>query len=189
MGKAALKIAEAANYTSAGTVEFIGDPNNIDRTQLQVGDNLEITGFEGRDVVVQLASKSCELDGDSDGRQLVVRFTIDERARDALTVEQIRDRNRAALPDPARRPGSPNRQSRNVRDEGYTWDEESPCGELERIAVNGASGLWTTRIVPVAEFGTLASIIFTCDHPVAFGVFANTSITPNVLRQIGRAHV
>lgn len=185
-GRAACKtyLAIHGEASCTGSVEFIGDPNNIDRTKLGVGDNLRVTGLEGRPVVVQFASKSCELDGDGDGKQLIVRFDFDERARDALTLEQILQRNRDAMPDPARRPGNPNRQSRNVQDEGYSWDEESPCGELERVAVNGASGLWTVRTIPVAEFGSLASIILESDHPFAMAIFANTRITPNVLRSL-----
>lgn len=185
-GRTACKTYLAIHGEAAvtGTVEFIGDPNNVARTTLQVGDNLEITGCEGRDVVVQFASKVCEFDGDGDGRQLIVRFRFDERARDALTLEQIMQRNRDALPDPARRPGNPNRASRNVRDEGYAWDEESPCGELERVAVNGVTGLWTVRTIPVAEFGTLASIILESDYPFAMAIFANTRITPAVLRSL-----
>lgn len=170
--------------SATGSVAFIGDPNGVSKTALDIGDNLRVTGLEGESTVVQLASKTCELDGDDDGRQLVVSFTFDERARDALTIDQILERNRASQPDPARRPGNPNRLSRSVRDEGYSWDIESPCGHADRIAVNGSTGLWTRRLMPVGEFGTIAAITISADRPFSFFLAANLGKTPNQARAL-----
>jgi hypothetical protein len=173
--------------SATGSVTFIGDPNNIDRTRLNIGDNLAIPGYPRSptdptgDRVVQFSRKSVEMDGDADGRFYVVTFQIDERARDALTVDQLMERNRAALPDPARRPGTPNRSTRMVRDEGTPWDDESPCGVLRRTAVNGSSGLWSVITVPFAEVGQLAGVMLTCTRPFALAIFASLRITENKL--------
>lgn len=165
---------------ATGSVVFNTDPNDVDRTTLTHGDNLEVRGFEGRDLVVQSASKSIEMDAGN--KQYVASFRVDERARDALTVEQLLQRNRDARPDPARRPGNPNRSTRNVRDEGFTWDDDSPCGILTRTAVNGDVGLWTKRVIPFAEIGQLAGIKLRCTVPFYMGLFASLRITENIMR-------
>lgn len=166
---------------TTGQLTFIGCPNDIDRTRLTHGDNFLVTGYEGEDITVQLSRKTVEMDGDADGRQYVVSFDASTRALDALTVDQLIERNRAALPDPSRRPGNPNRSTRNVRDEGFSWDDDSPCGVVPRTAVNGATGLWSVITVPLAEIGQLAAIVLNSTQPFAFAIFASLRITENKL--------
>ena len=166
-----------------GTFTFVGCPDNIDRTQLEVGMNIEDRGYEGEDVVVQIASMTVEL-GDGTPGGFVVTCRVDNGRRDALTVEQLLSRDRDALPDPARRPGNPNRSSRQVKDEGFTWDDESPCGVLSRMAINGERRLWSAKTIPFAEVGQLAGIVLTGTFPWAMALFASLRITPNILKSI-----
>lgn len=182
-------LAVHAEPSATGTVEFIGCPNEMDRTRLDIGHNLAQPGFDGETLVVQLASKRVQMDGDSDGRQYVATFTVDERARDALTVDQILERDRAALPDPARRPGNPNRLSRNVRDQAFEWDDESPCGVLPKTAMNGSTGLWTRKVVPFSTVGQLSGIDLRSTVPFAHAIFASLRMTPNKMRAlVGNPH-
>jgi hypothetical protein len=162
-----------------GTMTFYGCPDDVDRTRLRVGDNIECRGCEGETVVVQIGSMSTELDGPGG---FVVSARVDNGRRDALTIKQLLSRDRDALADPARRPGNPNRSSRNVKDEGFVWDAESPCGVLPRMAVNGQTGLWSKKTIPFAEVGQLAGIVLEGTVPWAFAVFASLRMTPNILR-------
>ncbi len=162
-----------------GTITFVGSPDNVDVTRLRVGDNVETRGFEGEDVVTQIGSMTTELDVPGGFR---VTARVDEGRRDALTIEQLLSRDRDALPDPARRPGNPNRSSRQVTDDGFVWDAESPCGVLTRMAINGEHRLWSAKTIPFAEIGQLAGIVLQGTFPWAMVLFASLRITPNILR-------
>lgn len=165
-----------------GTARFRGCLDNLARTDLDVGDNFQVRGFEGANRVVQVGRLSVDLDA-SEGAY-VVSVDADEQARDALTIDQILQRNRDALPDPARRPGSPNRSSRNVADEGFSWDIDSPCGKLVRTPVNGDTGLWTRKVIPFAEIGQLAGIRLHSTVPFAMMIMASLRFTENMARSI-----
>jgi hypothetical protein len=158
-----------------GTARFRGCLDDLARTDLDVGDNIEVRGFDGADVVLQVGRLSVDLDGREGS--YVVSVDADERARDALTIDQILQRNRDALPDPARRPGNPNRTSRLVRDEGFSWDFDSPCGRLPKTAVNGSTGLWSRRVIPFAEIGQLSGIRLHSTVPFAMMVMASLRFT------------
>lgn len=183
-GRKAARTYLSVHYTAkaVGSLSFRGCPDDLARTDLDVGTNVRIRGFEGSDVVVQLGRISVDLDS-SEGAY-VVTADVDAGARDALSIDQILQRNRDALADRARRPGNPNRSSRNVRDEGFSWDDESPCGVLERTAVNGTNGLWSAVTIPFAEVGQLAGLRLSMTNPVAMAVVASLRLTENKMAQL-----
>lgn len=167
-----------------GTITWTFDPNETNRTRLSHLSNVKVLGYQGTDRVLQVASKTVELEAGDAGPVYVVTTRVDERARDAMAVEDLLEQRRSALPDPSRRPGNPTKSSRQVSDQRIPWDSESPCGVLRRTAVNGASGLWTVVTIPFAEVGKIASIRLKSDRPFAFAIFASLRITENKLASI-----
>ena len=166
---------------AAGTIRWENCPNEVARTQLTHLRNVEVRGHFGADRVVQIVHKSVELDAGSDDspRQYVITTRVDERARDAMAVEDIFEQRRSATPDPARRPSNPNRSSRAVDDQRIPWDSESICGVLPRTAINGAAGLPSSIWLPFAEVGKLAEIELFCTQPFALLMVASLRLTEN----------
>ena len=166
-----------------GSIQYRGCLDDLARTDIDVGQNHKVLGFEGRDVVLQVGRVTVDLDvGTSEtGGSYVVTVDVDERARDALTIDQILERNREALPDPARRPGNPALLSRQVKDRGFSWDADSPCGILPRTAVNGAVGLWSRAFVPFSEVGRLSGIRLNSEMPFALAITASLRLTENMM--------
>jgi len=169
---------------ASGQIVWTFDPNETDRTHLSHLTNIKVKGFEGTDRVVQVSSKSVELEAGEDGPVYVVTTRVDERARDAMAVEDLLEQRRSAQPDPSRNPATRNKASRQVSDQRTPWDSESPCGVLRRTAVNGASGLWTVVTVPMAEVGKLAGIRLRSDRPFYFAILASLRITENKMAAI-----
>jgi hypothetical protein len=178
-----------------GTAQWVFDPNEIDRTQLTHLSNVEILGHEGEDRTLMVVRRVVELNDidESTGRVVesgqgrpvyVVTTTLDQRARDAMAVEDLLEQRRSAEADPSRRPGSPTRASRQVADQRTPWDSESPCGVLRRTAVNGSNGLWSIVTLPFAEVGKLAGINLQSTQPFALAIFASLRITENRLKAI-----
>jgi hypothetical protein len=167
-----------------GQIVWVTDPRETDRTRLSHLSNVKVTGFEGRDVVVQVSEKSVVLDTERDeGPVYVVTTRVDERARDAMVVEDLLHQRREAKADPSRRPGVTNRASRQVADQRTPWDSESPCGKLRRTFV--PSGEWRIRHIPFAEVGKLASISIDSTLPFSFAIFASLRITEEHLNAKG----
>jgi hypothetical protein len=159
-----------------GQIVWTTDPRETDRTRLSHLSNVKVTGFEGGDRVVQVSAKTVELDtGRDEGPVYVVTTRVDERARDAMVVEDLLNQRREAKADPSRRPGVTNRASRQVADQRTPWDSESPCGKLRRTFV--PSGEWRIRHIPFAEVGKLASISIDSTLPFSFAIFASLRIT------------
>jgi hypothetical protein len=109
---------------------------------------------------------------------------VDQRARDAMEVEDLLAQRRSAEADPSRRPGNPPKSSRQVADQRTPWDSESPCGVLRRTAVNGSNGLPSVITVPFAEVGKLARIELHSTQPFAFLICASLRITENIAQSI-----
>jgi hypothetical protein len=159
-----------------GQIVWVTDPRETDRTRLSHLSNVKVTGFEGGDRVVQVSEKSVVLDmGRDEGPVYVVTTRVDERARDAMVVEDLLNQRREAKADPSRRPGVTNRASRQVADQRTPWDSESPCGKLRRTFV--PDGEWRIRHIPFAEVGKLASISIDSTLPFSFAIFASLRIT------------
>jgi hypothetical protein len=167
-----------------GTAQWVFDPNEIDRTQLTHLSNVKILGHEGEDRTLMVVRKTVELEKGESGPVYVVTTTLDQRARDAMAVEDLLEQRRSAEADPSRRPGNPPKSSRQVADQRTPWDSESPCGVLRRTAVNGSNGLPSVITIPFAEVGKLARIELTSTQPFAFMLCASLRITENIAQAI-----
>lgn len=148
-----------------GRITVETDPREGWRGDIQAGDKLTLIGYQGRDLVLHVSDVEVSLDG-----SVPVSLTVDERSRDAMTVAQIRDRNKEARRDPALRPGNPNRRSRLEQDQIVPFDAESKAGRIPATSVQG--GQWNVITVPFATAGRIAKVHFDTGSPMAAGLFA-----------------
>lgn len=168
-----------------GTIELAADPRETSKWEIDPGANILLEGVDGLDVIVQAVTVAASPQ-DGAGR---VRVTVDERARDALTLAGIMARDRGALVDPAARARGVNRgnRSNSTGDQLPEVDIDSPCGRIPRHALNG--GLWTVTPTPwQGGASRIALIQATTDGPAAeflFGVFTEP-ITSNSCRALVR---
>jgi peptidoglycan hydrolase-like protein with peptidoglycan-binding domain len=142
-----------------GTVKLMTCPWEGSRWEIDAGDNVLLKGWRGEDVLARVTAL------DADPESLTVTLTIDSEFRDAMAVVQILERNRESKPDPARRPGNPNRRSRMDQDQVTPFEGESPAGRLPRLPLY--EGLWTVWPVPVSEVGLIAKLRIVTSGPVS----------------------
>jgi len=112
-----------------------------------------------------------------------VTLTVDEHARDLMTLQSIYMRNQAAN-DPSLRPQPYHMGSVQVQDFKPIWDCESGAGIIPRTGLQ--AGLWHIIRFPAAGWGTVVGATFSTDDPAQFsiGVF-DREITANWLQGIG----
>lgn len=133
-----------------GRIVLRSDPREMSRFLIRPGRKLRLVGFEQADRVLHITAV------DVDWQSLSVTLEVDEKSRDAMTVAQIRERDKEARRDPARRPGNVNRRSRLDVDQVVPFDGESGAGRVPKFATYG--GLWSVIRVPVSETGRVAMI-------------------------------
>jgi hypothetical protein len=156
-----------------GTVKLTTCPWEGSRWEMDAGDNVLIKGWRGEDVLCRITAL------EADPELLTVTLTVDSEFRDAMAVVQILERNRESKADPARRPGNPNRRSRQDQDQVTPFEGESPAGRLPRLPLY--EGLWTVWPVPVSEVGLIAKLrVWTEDPVTKFAVaLFGTPVTAN----------
>lgn len=170
--RAAQQIIDRESVPSfVGRIVLETDPREGWRGFIQEGDKLTLIGYQGRDLVLHISSVEVDLSSPAQA----VTLTVDERSRDAMTVAEIRDRNKEARRDPALRPGNPNRRGQVEYDQIVPFDSESPAGRIEDA--NGdplgvAGGQWNIFPIPFATAGRIAKVHFDTGSPMAAGLFA-----------------
>ncbi len=147
-----------------GRITLTTDPREGSRFLAAPGQNIEVLGYNGEDVLLHIAAV------ERDWAALSVTLEVDEHARDAMTLASIRARNKEAKADPARRPGRPNRRSRMEQDITVEYDGESDAGIIPRHALFG--GLWTVIRIPVSQVGQIAKLDVHTASPAAKFVLA-----------------
>jgi peptidoglycan hydrolase-like protein with peptidoglycan-binding domain len=163
-----------------GTIVLLTDPREGSRWLMTPDQNVKVLGYNGADPLLHIAA----VDRDWVGRS--VTLTVDEHARDAITLAAIRARDKAAMIDPARRPGRTNRRSRQSQDQLVAFDGESPGGVIPRHAVFG--GLWTVLCIPLSEAGEVAKLTVTSSGPVskfAVAFFSGPVLPSDLLDLVG----
>lgn len=142
-----------------GSITLAVDPREDSRWLIRPGDNLRVLGWQGGTLTLHVVGVRADLAGGT------VTLDVDEHARDALTLAQIRARNKDSRVDPARRPGNVNRRSRNAQDTVVEYDGESGAGIIPRHAIR--QGLWTVVYIPVSQVGHAAKLYFQTDSPAS----------------------
>jgi hypothetical protein len=114
-------------------------------------------------------------------QRLEASLRVDERARDLLTVTQVKQRNLESRVQPNRLPPRKQRSSSLTSDAVIRFEGESPAGVIRKLALIG--GLWVYVDVPVSEVGTVASLTLQTSPATRFVVafFGDLSVTPSDL--------
>jgi len=142
-----------------GSATFTTDPHGGSKWLIDEGQNIRINGFRGGNPLLHVADVKASPSGNS------VTVTLDEHARDAMTLASIRANARDAAADPARSPGAVNKRSRMEQDITVPFDGESDAGKIPRHAIHG--GLWTVIRIPVSQVGRISKIDITTQSPAA----------------------
>jgi hypothetical protein len=156
---AVLELARDKDPGLTGTIVLRTDPREGSMWLVDPGENVRLIGYQGANPLLHIASI------DRDWSALTVTLTVDEHARDAITLAAIRERDKAATLDPARRPGRTDRRSRQDQDQLVPFDGESNAGIVPRHAIYG--GLWTVLRIPISESGDIAKLDIRSSSPAA----------------------
>jgi peptidoglycan hydrolase-like protein with peptidoglycan-binding domain len=156
-----------------GRIVLTQDPVEGWRGDIAPGEKLTLVGYEGADRVLHVTAV------ERDWQSGAVTLDVDEKSRDAITLAQIRTRDKEARRDPARRPGNPNKRSRLDTDQVVPFDGESGAGVIPRLALYG--GLWSVIRIPVSETGRVAKMHLEAGSPFAIAFFG-APVTPAHLR-------
>ena len=177
---AKLELARDKDPGLTGTVTLLTDPREGSRFLITPDQNIKPLGYNGGDPLLHIAAV------DRDWQALSVTLTVDEHARDAITLAAIRTRNKEAMVDPARRPGRTNRRSRMDQDQIVPFDGESDGGIIPRHAIYG--GLWTVIHIPLSEAGQVAKLDVRSQSPAApfcMAFFAGPVTPAHLVRLVG----
>lgn len=142
---------EAAWTGSIGLLTDLVAPDGvtpISRFLVREGWRIKVIGHDG-DTIVRV--------GDASKDGLSVSLMVDERARDALTLDAIAARDRDARKEVApRRPGNPSKISSLIRDHVTQFEDESKAGKIPSYPVNGNVGLWSAFPIFVSQTGVIS---------------------------------
>lgn len=156
---AQLELARDQHPGLTGTIVLHTDPREGSMWMVDPGQNIRLLGYEGANPLLHIVSV------DRDWSNLTVTLSVDEHARDAMTLASIRARNKEAMIDPARRPGRTNRRSRMDQDQVVPFDGESDGGIIPKHALY--SGLWTVIRIPVSTTGVVAKFDVRTSSPAS----------------------
>lgn len=168
-------LARNAHPGWVGTITLRGDPWEGSRWFMFEGQNVLLHGHRGGDVLLHIVARNLDPETGQ------VTLTVDSKARDALTVREIRERNAESRIDPARKPGNANRRSRLDQDILNPFDGESGAGRFYRRPINGLAGLWSVVPVYISEAGQLNRVYLRTLAPAAkfWVALFGKEVTPN----------
>lgn len=115
-----------------------------------------------------------------------VAITVDTNARDWITLDGLRKRDREAATDPARRLNPPRRRSRMTPDNTIVFDAENGAGLVPSTALDG--GAWNVIRIPASRYGTIVRTIMTTvsvETKFAVGIFSKSITASAVLALVG----
>jgi hypothetical protein len=143
---------------------------------LRPGDNLWLPLFAGG-IVVHIAAVNVGPDG-------TTSVDVDTRARDAMEVWEVIDRNRQSRNSPARAWMADHRSSTMTKDSMGIWDE---VGGLLGDPVPVPANQWTVFPVVAGQEGTVRSLRLRTDDPAEFvvAIFGDTIYASRLARLIG----
>ena len=159
-----------------GEVVLSADPEECSRFDLREGQNVVLRGWTNRDVTLHIAGVKVEPPyGTSAGR---VTLTVDEKARDRITLGAILRRDKDAARNPAMLPPRKTRRSASRPDSVVEYDGESSGGIIPKTAMFG--GLWSVLRIPVSQAGKVARVVAATTGPATPFVLAffGDAVTP-----------
>lgn len=151
-------IARAHSGGWRGQIVFTGDPAEMSRRSIKEGVNIRVMGLPG-DPLLHGAGVTWS------GPGTTVTVDVDQRARDRLTLAELRTRDKAARRDPAKQALAQLRRSKQDRDTPGPWDSEGGWGLLPiRDAVEG----WNVYRVAAGKYGSLSRVVLVTEPDVEF---------------------
>jgi hypothetical protein len=139
----------------SGTITLAGvDPPEMSKYDICEGMNVRLPWFNGSAGGILLHIAGVDWSEAETGWS--VQLTVDTKARDLLTLAEMRVRNREARQDPARAAINQLRKSAQPRDTPGQWDSEGGFGELPEVLATG--GEWNVYSVPAGKYGTLQRV-------------------------------
>lgn len=173
--KAALaEVGRDADAAYAGTITMEVDAETTTRSQIKAGHNILVKGLDGGSKLFHIARVRRSPETGS------ITLTVDEKARDAITLDAIFTRDKEAL-GPARHRGFParaNESSSNrpvIDSEIVGWLDDLPC----------EAGKWSVTRIPLGTVGTIVGIDLAASVPTRFAcAIFEGKITPADLLEI-----
>lgn len=170
--------ATAHKQVLTGTITLRADVQRVasswmrgrSRFNVRAGENIALVGFQGRTALMHIAGVSINFDS------LEVTLTVDEAARDLLTVEDLLERQKEVAESPSGRLRLGD-QSAISEDTRVVWNYEAGSGYIPyesrpqadpgaRIACSGGS--WTVVPILMSTKGSAGRIRLASSPPVAF---------------------
>lgn len=143
------------------------DPEEMSRLAIEEGMNARLKWFGG----VEEGIGPLHIAGvrwTRSGPSWSVTLTVDEQARDLLTLAEIMKRDRDSQQDPVRQAISQLRKSAQVRDTPGAWDSEAGFGMLPPRDCSG--GAWNVFTIAGGQYGNLSRILLQTTPAVRFCV-------------------
>lgn len=168
-----------------GTMTLTADPNEGSRLDIHAGQNIMVRGHKGVNRLMHIASREI----DATQEPIAVQLTLDEKARDFMTLGAMLARDRSTTDRSRRREyygaRTANLVSHRVQDTIPTWDCENGSGIIPRHATY--KGLWNVLRIPAGQLGTIVRTEFQTDTPAEFavGIFDRPLAANDLARIIG----
>lgn len=159
-------IEVARDYTAGwvGTIELTADPHQGSRFEIRSGHNFLLKSHRGENRKLHVVKR--EIDATSE--PIKVTLTVDEKARDLMTVGAIIARERESTDPTRRRREYRNRRSKTIDDTIPQWDCENGSGRIPRHATYRR--LWNVIHIPAGKLGTIVRSRFVTEIPSYFAV-------------------
>lgn len=178
---AQLELARVNNPGWVGEIVLTADPQELSRFDVKEGSNGVLKGWTGRDVTLHVAH--VRVAPPSEQNPGTVTLTVDEKARDLVTLGAILRRDKDAARNPAMLPPRKQRRSQSRPDSVVEYDGESSGGIIPRHALY--AGLWTVIRIPVSQAGKVAQVIAQTTPAAPFVLaFFGDAVTPADLRAL-----
>lgn len=165
----------------AGDHTFGTPGTPLSRMDLKAGQNIKVVRWgSAQGTLMHIAS--CQVSG-LDGDSPQVELAVDTQFRDAITLAEMLERDKAARRDPAREWLNQHRRSTMPSDSLVGWDYEAGAGVVRRTRLVGNK--WNVVKVVGGQAGEIQRVdLTTANNPAAFvcAVFARP-VRPGELAQ------
>lgn len=166
-----------------GTITLRADPNEGSIFDIREGENIKLQSFAGTgDTGVLLHIASVQVSP----ADLSVSLTVDQKARDLITIASILERNKENSANPARMKPGRVRRAKITPDHVVEFDGESAGGIVPRFAL--FANLWSVIRIPISQNGRIAGIDLRTSTPTSKWAMAmfGAPVTPaNLLAWVG----
>jgi hypothetical protein len=179
------ELAKAPTPGLVGTIALPVDPPECSRWDLTEGIRVTVQGIRGGNKTLHVCGVEVRPPQSATDTGSVT-LTVDEYARDLLTVAAIRARDAETREDPVRLPARKLRRSKVTADSVVPFDGESCGGVIRKTAL--IAGLWVYLDVPVSQSGRVAKVILTTVPASKFSVafFGDVTVTPEqMIKYVG----